>query len=164
MYRKALLPVDGSDLSADAIAQAAKLLSPGESAVLIVEVVDSVSHILAQTTPAGFALSGVGIDAQAVQQVVQGQHQSAAEDLALAKERLERAGVEHVETKIVEGSPGEAIVEVAHAEQCDVVVMATHGRSGLTRTVLGSVADHVIRHLKGIPVLLIHPAGEAADR
>ncbi len=164
MYRKALLPVDGSALSADAIAQVAKVLPAGEGEVLVIEVVDSVSRILAQTTPAGFALNGIGVNPDVVQEVVEGQHGAAAEDLALARERLERAGVAKVTTKVVEGAPGPAIVDAAHAEGCDVVVMATHGRSGLTRTVLGSVADHVVRHLHGIPVLLIHPEGEAAQR
>jgi len=35
--------------------------------------------------------------------------------------------------------------------------MSTHGRSGIRRAVLGSVADHVLRHLEGVPVLLVNP-------
>jgi nucleotide-binding universal stress UspA family protein len=164
VYRKALLPIDGSELSAAAIAEAARLLTPGEGEVLAIEVVDTVSRILSQTTPAGFALNGVGLSPDVVQQVVRGQHATAEEDLARARELLARAGVTRVTTRVVEGAPGAAIVDAAHAEGCEVVVMATHGRSGLSRTVLGSVADHVVRHLRGIPVLLIHPEGEAADR
>lgn len=163
MYRKALLPVDGSELAADAIAQVANLL-PSDGTVLVIEVVDTVARILSQTTPAGFALNGMGLTPDVVEDVVRGQHEAATEDLARTEQRLRAAGITNVTTRIVEGAPGPAVVDAAHAEHCDIVVMATHGRSGLSRTVLGSVADHVVRHLKGIPILLIHPQDEATER
>jgi universal stress protein A len=47
---------------------------------------------------------------------------------------------------ILEGDPAEVIVDVAREHGCDLIVMGTHGRSGLGRLVLGSVAEQVIRH------------------
>lgn len=47
---------------------------------------------------------------------------------------------------ILEGDPAGVIVDVAREHGCDLIVMGTHGRSGLGRLVLGSVAEHVIRH------------------
>lgn len=44
---------------------------------------------------------------------------------------------------------------------CDAVVMATHGRTGLRRALLGSVADHVVSHLVGTPVVVVRPADHA---
>ena len=63
--------------------------------------------------------------------------------------------------EIVEGRPQEAICEVAHRLNVDVIVMATHGRSGLKRAVLGSVADHVVRSSPGIAVLVVRPEVES---
>ena len=143
---------------AAAIAQVPNVLDPAGVA-LIVQVVDSVAHILARTTPAGFEL---GVSGEVVQQVVEAQRAAAAQHLAAAEAALKKAGFANVVTQIVEGEPGPTLVDMALAETCEVVVMATHGRSGLRRAMLGSVADHVIRHLTGIPLLLVHPA-ETSD-
>ncbi|MBD3675353.1 MAG: universal stress protein [Planctomycetaceae bacterium] len=51
-----------------------------------------------------------------------------------------------VEHRLLEGNPGDAIVTLAKEEQADLVVMATHGRTGLTRLLMGSVAEHVVRN------------------
>ena len=69
---------------------------------------------------------------------------------------LQAAGITRTETMILQGLPGSAIVEAADESDCDVIVMATHGRSGLRRTVLGSVADYVVRNVS-VPVLLVRP-------
>ena len=62
-----------------------------------------------------------------------------------------------VETKLMIGSPGPAIVAVADECQADLIVMGTHGRSGLSRLLMGSVAEYVLRHAP-CPVLTIKPA------
>jgi len=58
---------------------------------------------------------------------------------------------------VLEGRAGEALVNYAQQGGFDLVVLGTHGRSGLARTLLGSVAEYVVRHLHGVPVLLFHP-------
>jgi nucleotide-binding universal stress UspA family protein len=160
MFHKALVAVDGSPLALRALAEVPALVGAG-GAALIIEVVDTPGRILAQATPAGFELGGATLSAEIVEQIVNEQHAAAEGDLADARARLAAAGVTAVETRVEEGLPGLAIVELAQLEHCDVVVMATHGRSGLSRTLLGSVADYVVRHLRGVPVLLIHPDDEA---
>ena len=59
-----------------------------------------------------------------------------------------------VEGVVLEGSPRPVIVESAVELQCQMIIMGTHGRSGLTQLLLGSVADHVVRHSK-VPVLTV---------
>jgi nucleotide-binding universal stress UspA family protein len=162
MFQKALVPTDGSAVAEEAIAQVGPLLGPG-GAALVVEVVDTIDHILMQTTPAGFDLAPAYVSTEILDEILGTQRREAEAHLATARRALEAAGVTSVETRIVEGVPGPELVAIAQAEGCDVVVMATHGRSGLRRAVLGSVADHVIRHLHGIPVLLLHPEGEDAE-
>ena len=53
-----------------------------------------------------------------------------------------------------EGQPGEAIVEAAEAEVADLIVLGTHGRTGIDRSLFGSVSDHVIRHAP-CPVVVV---------
>lgn len=52
------------------------------------------------------------------------------------------------------GAPGPAIVQSAHGWNADMIVMGTHGRTGLSRLLMGSVAEHVVRHAS-CPVLTI---------
>jgi len=59
------------------------------------------------------------------------------------------------------GDPGLALAQYAREMAIDLVVMATHGRGGIRRAWLGSVADHLIRHLE-VPVLLVRPVEGAA--
>jgi nucleotide-binding universal stress UspA family protein len=74
---------------------------------------------------------------------------------------LPKAEAAHVEvTRLVHvGVPYQRIVETATAESVDLIVMATHGRTGLRHLVLGSVAERVVR-LASCPVLTIRPAGQ----
>lgn len=59
-----------------------------------------------------------------------------------------------IERRLVEGIPAEAILRVATAESCDLIVMGTHGRTGLDRVLMGSVAAEVVRQAQ-CPVLTV---------
>lgn len=61
-----------------------------------------------------------------------------------------------VETRLIVGSPGPSIIEAANEVQADLIVMGTHGRKGLIRVLMGSVAEYVLRHA-ACPVLAIKP-------
>lgn len=65
-------------------------------------------------------------------------------------------------TAIVTGSPAREIARVAEQEGVDLVIMATHGETGLVRLVTGSVAEKVVR-LAPCPVLSVPPSSEKAD-
>ncbi len=69
-------------------------------------------------------------------------------------ERFHRAGVAQVRHRTETGEPGNAILEVATADQVDLIVMGTHGRKGFERLVVGSVAERVVRQAV-CPVLTI---------
>jgi nucleotide-binding universal stress UspA family protein len=64
------------------------------------------------------------------------------------------------EAELRRGSPYDVILDVAKAHGCDLIVIGTHGRRGLARVLLGSVAEKIVR-LSPIPVLTVHPAPEA---
>jgi nucleotide-binding universal stress UspA family protein len=65
------------------------------------------------------------------------------------------------ETKVVDQAPAQAILETAESIQADLIVMGTHGRTGWRRTLLGSVAEKVVRHADR-PVLCVPAEAEAA--
>jgi nucleotide-binding universal stress UspA family protein len=60
------------------------------------------------------------------------------------------------ESKVVTGDPADEIMKFANEQDIDLIVMGTHGRKGLDRTLMGSVADHVIKNAPA-PVLTINP-------
>jgi nucleotide-binding universal stress UspA family protein len=64
------------------------------------------------------------------------------------------------EHRLAIGSPAEAIVHVAEKESADMIVMPTHGRTGLVRLLMGSVAEEVVRKAK-CPVLVVKAAAQA---
>jgi nucleotide-binding universal stress UspA family protein len=61
-----------------------------------------------------------------------------------------------------QGEPGPAVVTAAEAEDADLIVLGTHGRAGVTRLLLGSVSDHVVRHA-ACPVLVVPPGDDRTD-
>jgi nucleotide-binding universal stress UspA family protein len=74
----------------------------------------------------------------------------------------ERAVGVVVHTTIRVGEPASAILELAADCEADLIVMATHGRTGFGRILLGSVADRVLRSSR-VPVLLLHPNGHHSE-
>jgi nucleotide-binding universal stress UspA family protein len=87
-------------------------------------------------------------------------------DLAAATVEIEatadslRSGGRVVRTQVTSGVPTAAIADIAREEQADLIVMATHGRGGLARVVLGSIATATL-HQAGRPVVLVRPFGPA---
>jgi universal stress protein A len=72
--------------------------------------------------------------------------------------RVQHAGLQG-ESLLVEGTPTQKIVETASEQGVDLIIMGTHGRTGLAHVFLGSVAEHVIRQVP-CPVLVIRKAAE----
>jgi nucleotide-binding universal stress UspA family protein len=78
-----------------------------------------------------------------------------AEDyLAAVVRRLADRGFRRAETHVWYGPPAAAIVEAATTQRADLIVMSTHGRSGLGRLILGSVAESVLRGTTA-PILIV---------
>lgn len=145
MYTRILVPLDGSKLAEVALPHAVTLAKQSKGTVLLVRVMQPLT---AMVIP-----EGAYIDWDRVQAEIEAE---ARAYLADASARLAAEGVT-VQTQLKTGDPAEAIIETAKAIGADVIVMATHGRSGLGRWVLGSVADRVVRAATA-PVLLIRPA------
>jgi nucleotide-binding universal stress UspA family protein len=76
--------------------------------------------------------------------------------LKVVADRMQREHGLPTECVTMFGVPGQGIVQYASENGVDLITLATHGRSGLGRAIIGSVADYVIRQ-SGIPILLIRP-------
>lgn len=89
------------------------------------------------------------------EQLLRAQRESAQRQLERLVRKATARGVQVSAILIDVGVPAERIVRVAKARRADVIVMGTHGRTGLTRALLGSVATRVIA-TAGCPVLTVH--------
>jgi nucleotide-binding universal stress UspA family protein len=136
--RKVLLATDLSPASARATDEALDLASRLGAALLAVSVIDPGQL----RVPGG--RFGIRVDQ------VRAQRETVAQDLVA---RGRRIGVP-VNFLIWEGEPGESIVDAATAEHADLIVVGSHGRSGVGRFLIGSVSDHVVRHAP-CPVLVV---------
>jgi nucleotide-binding universal stress UspA family protein len=78
--------------------------------------------------------------------------------LAAVKKRLVAEGIGPIETRVWQGPAALAIIEAAQRHHADLIAMTSHGRSGISRLVFGSVAEAVLRGCR-VPILLIRPRG-----
>jgi nucleotide-binding universal stress UspA family protein len=133
-----LIPLDGSDTAEAAIAEA-RQVACADSTFLFVRAAD------ARIIPGADV---IGAQIRAVRE--------AEEYMAALKDKLEKNGMQGIETHVWYGPAGSAIVDAAQAHKVDLIVMTTHGRSGLRRLVFGSVAESVLRGTQ-VPILLVRP-------
>ena len=141
MFERILLTVDGSPFSEQDIPYAKALAACEGGAIHVLRVAQAIAPI---DFPVGSAL---------YQQIVAQElaaAQSYVDDLVVA---LRAEGVV-ADGEVQVGDPASLIMETAARTNCRVIVMATHGRSGLGRLVFGSVADQVLRGAS-IPVLMV---------
>lgn len=157
MYQRVLLPLDGSDLAEAAIPWVIELVRLSQGDVVLLQAIQSPSQLLIS---AG-AVEGGGGGGDFATAAIREQRSAAECYLEEVRGHLAAQITSKLAIEIVEGRPQEAICEVAHRLNVDVIVMATHGRSGLKRAVLGSVADHVVRSSPGIAVLVVRPEVES---
>lgn len=137
MYRRILVPTDGGDGTDAALEHALDLAETYGAELHAVYVVD-VASVPAEVSAA---------------QILGALQQAAETALSDLADAAERAGVETT-TAVVEGSPARGITDYAADEQVDLIVMATHGRRGLDRYLLGSVTERVVR-TSPVPVLTV---------
>lgn len=144
MYQKLLVPLDGSTPAELAIDQAEGIarLSGGE--IILLRVVENPMARLPEAGPAGGEISS---GAKAVE---------ARAYLDAVVKRIKERGTVRVRAEVVAGTPYAAIIGLAHKEDVGLIVMSTHGHTGLARAIMGSVAEQVV-YATQRPVLLVKP-------
>ena len=143
-----LVPLDGSELSECAL----------RHAVDFGELFDSAYHLTRVITyPFDLSSPYLPHTLQMNQRLVDEAKQGAADYLEARAERLRRRGFNVTTSVSVDAQPGHAVLSEAEAVGADAIAMATHGRTGVGRVLLGSTADKVLRGTH-MPLLLYRPA------
>jgi nucleotide-binding universal stress UspA family protein len=142
--RQILAPTDFSEFSKQAVESAYALAQTFGAKLLLLHVVEPPTYAVE-----GFAPASMGTT------LLEDLERQASLDLAQVPPETANATLE-VMRQVVVGIPYRKIVEVAAAEKVDLIVMATHGRTGLSHLVMGSVAERVVRTAP-CPVLTIRP-------
>ena len=140
MIKKILVPLDGSELAARAISYAEELAVQFDAELLFIWVV----HPLVETSD-----EAIGV----YEGIRKAHHKEAKTYFKTAPLNLHKSAFQTT-TKVLEGPVAETILDMAVEESVDLIVMSTHGRSGLERWVYGSVADKVLQHAP-CPVFLV---------
>jgi nucleotide-binding universal stress UspA family protein len=167
MFEHILVPLDGSELAESVLPQVEALAGKFGSRVTLLRAAATAADYVGadDLTPSGVApLAGtynspllVEAELDYAAQWAEQSHQSATEYLAAVAKRLSDGGLA-AETALVDDPAGPAIITWAGANGVDLIAMTTHGRSGLGRLLMGSVADNVVRHTT-CPVLLVRIHG-----
>jgi nucleotide-binding universal stress UspA family protein len=148
MYKKIVAPLDGSELSECSLAHV-KAVAKGCQATDV---------ILLNVEEPGDRYAGyIEMSQEALRKIQQESHAQNVRYLAQKATQLKKNGL-NAQTVILEGRPADEILNYVNQNKADLIIMSTHGSSGLTRWAFGSVADKVIRH-SPVPVLVIAPAG-----
>jgi len=149
MYQKILVPVDGSELAecvlphVEAIAKGCQVKN-----IIFVQAVE----IFHPADGMGFAFSP-----EEMNRLESEGRKAAKEYLSRLLARVKYGGA-NVQSEILVGRPADRISEYAEKNGIDLIVMATHGRSGVSRWVWGSAADRILRS-SCVPVLMVRAPG-----
>ena len=150
MYQRVLIPLDGSPIAESILPFISKIAGPLDMEVVLVRVVP-----LASEQAMGIA-STVGLDS------VEAGEREAQRYLNAHVEGLWAKGL-RAQAQVVIGDPAPEIVACAHKVGADLIAMTTHGRSGLSRLMMGSVAEEVLRSA-AIPVFLMRMVQASASQ
>jgi len=158
VYEHLLVALDGSPAAERVLDHAEALARAFGSTVTLFRATDTAEALMAQTAGAG---QGVGDVAPLLDPtpILEAERDEAIRYLNTVAARLKQHNL-NVSTEHVEGPPADEIVERARALDVSLILMSTHGRSGLGRMVFGSVADAVLRHAD-CPVLLVRVKSDA---
>ena len=157
MYRKILVPLDGSEL-AECVFPHVQAIAEGCGAaeVVFVQAVEPVSLPSGTWTDGGAVFTEA--DAVRARENIDATSQSEASDyLSQLEKKVELKGVK-VGTELLKGKVAESLAEYASRNEVDLIIIATHGRSGISRWVWGSVADRLLRSAC-VPVLMVRVPG-----
>ena len=149
MYKRILVPVDGSSCSREGLSEALQLGAALGSRIKLVHVVNEL-------------ISEPVLSAEYLERLIESLRQAGRDVLQQAQKLAKEQGAE-VEVELLEtigGRAADAILAAAERWKADLIVMGTHGRRGVSRLALGSDAELVVRS-SSVPVLLVRAAPES---
>ncbi len=152
MYKKILVPLDGSQLSENSLEHLKSLVKgSNQPEVVLLRVVEPISSFDASALASSGFLIG---------DILHNKTEDAKNYVSGIANKLEGEGM-YARGDVVNGQPAEAILDYAEKNNIDLIVMSSHGRTGISRWAFGSVADKVLHHSK-VPVLLVSAPGRGS--
>lgn len=146
MFKHILVPLDGSAFAEAALPYAGSLADKYQAEITLLRVI----------VPPRWPGALEAESPELIERLSKTAVQDATSYLQYRQESLQAQGL-RVTARAQSGEPApDLILEIAREINCDLIVMSTHGRSGLQRWMFGSVAERVLRHAE-IPVMLIRP-------
>ena len=143
---KIMVPLDGSNLAEAALTEAVEAAGARSSSLVLIRAAEA--RTLPGTDPTDAHVPAL---------------QEAEGDHPARKAKLDKQGGPRAEAHVWYGPAAPAIIEAAKLYKPDLIVMSSHGRSGLGRLIFGSVAESVLRGTT-VPILLIRPEGAPVER
>lgn len=153
MFQHILVPLDGSLLAEEALPFATRILKRGGKLTLLSVIQTPLPPVYEAfsyyglTSARADAVNSFGTNPQTINREVQGY-------LDRLADKLQEAHPIHVETQVDVGEPASVIAETAEQGDVDAIVMSTHGRSGVSRWLFGSVTQRVLE-ARPCPVLVV---------
>jgi nucleotide-binding universal stress UspA family protein len=154
MYEKILVPLDGSDVAEAILPDIEKIatrMAPNTQVeITLLQVISNLTYnVLTDDDRAQIPYNENDL------QQIKGMAKSYLDKIA---DKMSNKGI-NVKTVVTAGHAAEEVIKVAENTNADLIAMSTHGRSGLRRWALGSIADKVV-HESNIPVLLVRAKHE----
>jgi nucleotide-binding universal stress UspA family protein len=150
MYKRIVVPVDGSRLAECVIPHVDALVKAYRpETVTFVRVVEPWVPLAKD-----FRLTAQDIEYPKLEAAAR----KAADDYLKKMADLVKYGVTKVNTAVLMGQTAEQIAEYAKQNKADLIIMSTHGRSGVTRWTMGSVTDRLL-HIAPVPVMVVRAPG-----
>ncbi len=140
--KKILVPLDFSDVTERVLETTADLARDLGAKVLLVHVI----------TPS-IVMTAYGITEDQAPEALQKERERAEDEIERCRDKLASSDLD-AETVIVQGSPAESIIDVAHQHNIDLVVMGSHGHGALYEFIVGSTTRGVLKRFAG-PVMLV---------
>ena len=152
MFQRILVPLDGSERAERALPVAARIAQTTGGSLLLLRVVGIPPEYRTYLYGAYVAQTPVF-----VQEIVDAERARAEEYLAVAAQSEFLMGIP-TETRVEQGAVAATVLDTAQEQKTDLIIMCSHGDTGLKRWMLGSVAQKVARH-SPVPVLVLHQEG-----
>jgi nucleotide-binding universal stress UspA family protein len=149
MFKRILVPVDGSPVSGLGLKTAIRMARSGKAALMLLHVVDE--NVMAMSSDGDYA------GAAQIDQLLKDLRANGSRIVARAAAAAKKQGVAAKTVLVEKMAPGrvaDVIVAQARKLRADVIVLGTHGRDGIQRIVMGSDAEEVTRNAS-VPVLLV---------
>jgi nucleotide-binding universal stress UspA family protein len=157
MFKRLLVPLDGSRFGSRALRYSTEVAHRFGAEIVLLQVVKPATPVPVSggMAPGMGSPKGAEVAMQAALEEEKRDRAHARRYLSGKVRTLKSRDIE-ASYRVIVGDPARSIMKFADKEKIDLVVMTTHGKSGLKRAIMGSVADAVIRE-SGKPVLVVRP-------